>query len=356
MNVNEGGKGAASPGAATADGGNAHLEYLCVDDFIRTVVDARAVKTAFELGLIDHLLRVRSSGSAALERVLGVDRHGLQFLLALLRANRVVDVRGTTVTLQRGFLAALHYRDLLETKLDFADYFTALVKDPARFMGQGRLYELFDYRRCFEPTIENYQRTRVWMRLTSALTRYEAQACMRLHDFSGYRRMLDVGGNSGEFALQLCRVNPALRTVVLDLPLVCEIGLEHVLGEPEHPRITFVKSDIRNNPLPQGCDLIAFKSMLHDWQEADARRFVAKAMQALNPGGTLLIFERGPLEVADAAPPFSMLPILLFFRSYRSPSVYLGLLEELGFSDARCREIKLDTPFFLVTANKPPSA
>jgi len=32
------------------------------------------------------------------------------------------------------------------------------------------------------------------MRLTSTLTRYEAAACMELHDFSGYRRMLDIGG------------------------------------------------------------------------------------------------------------------------------------------------------------------
>ena len=153
--------------------------------------------------------------------------------------------------------------------------------------------------------------------------------------------------------MQLCRRHPGLCGTVLDLPLVCEIGMEHVLPEPEHPRITFIKADIRRDPVPGGYDLIAFKSMLHDWPDEDAAHFIAKASQSLNPGGTLLIFERGPIHVGKAAPPFSMLPTLLFFRSYRPPSLYMGQLEALGFREVVCREIELDTPFFLVTARKP---
>lgn len=337
------------------------LQYLTVDDFIRTLVDARALKTAFELGLIDHLLERGASAIAALERALGVDPPGLRFLLDLLAVNQVIDQRGREVSLHERFAVALRYRDLLEMKLDFAgfvmndfaDLFTALIKDPGRFTGKARLFELFDYRRGLEPTIENYQRTRGWMRLTSTLTRYEALGCMRLHDFGGYRRMLDIGGNSGEFIVQLCRRHPELCGTVLDLPLVCEIGMEHVLPEPEHTRITFIKADIRKDPVPAGYDLIVFKSMLHDWPDEDAARFIAKASQSLNPGGTLLIFERGPIHVGKAAPPFSMLPILLFFRSYRPPSLYMRQLEALGFEEIVHREIELDTPFFLVTARKP---
>src|SRR5207249_8583646 len=135
------------------------------------------------------------------------------------------------------------------------------VRDPSGFTGQARLYQLFDYRRCLDLRPENFAPTRAWMRITSALTRYEAQACMELHDFALHRRVLDIGGNSGEFVLQLCRRYPELHGTVLDLPLVCEIGMEHVLAEPEHPRISFVKSDVRSEPLPLGFDLIAFKSM-----------------------------------------------------------------------------------------------
>ena len=346
--------------SANAPTAGSDLEFLCVDEFIRTLVDARALKTAFELGLVDYLLEHRSSGFEALARAIRVDRTGLRFLLDLLGANHVVEERDGKARLSRRFALALRYRDLLETKLDFAgftmndfaDLFTAMVKNPGDGTPRGRLFELFDYRRCFDPTIENYQRTRAWMRLTSTLTRYEARACMQLHDFGRYRRMLDIGGNSGEFILQLCRKFPELRGTVLDLPLVCEVGMEHVLAEPEHPRITFVKADIRNDPLPAGYDLVTFKSMLHDWPEEEADRFITKAARSLSPGGTLLIFERGPIQARTTAPPFSILPILLFFRSYRLPAVYMRRLEALGLQDIELREIELDTPFFLVTARK----
>lgn len=346
--------------SANEHGASDDLEFLCVDDFIRSLVGARALKTAFELGLIDYLLERRPGSVEAMEKALGIDRPGSQLLLNLLAANEVVHQRDGEIGLHERFLAALRYRDLLETKLDFAgftlndfaDLFTALIRDPRGFVGQARLFELFDYRRCLQSTMENYERTKGWMRVTSTLTRYEARACMRLHDFSRYRRMLDIGGNSGEFVLQLCRRHSELRGTVLDLPLVCEIGMEHVLPEPEHPRITFVKADVRTDPLPSGYDLIAFKSMLHDWPEEDANRFITKASRALDPGGTLLIFERAPIHGRREVPPFSMLPALLFFRSYRPPSVYAKALEALGFRDVECREIELDTPFFLVTARK----
>jgi SAM-dependent methyltransferase len=191
------------------------------------------------------------------------------------------------------------------------------------------------------------------MRLTTALSRYEASAAELLYDFSRHRRMLDIGGNSGEFVLRLCRQHPALRATVFDLPVVCEIGMEHVLSEPEHDRISFVKGDVRKDPLPAGCDLISFKSMLHDWPARDAALFVAKAAQALAPGGRIMIFERAPMRFKDIAPPLSLLPTLLFFRSYRPASEYLTQLGQLGFQDLHCRDIDLDSPFYMVTGRKP---
>ena len=270
-------------------GAKGELGFLAVDRFISSMVDARALKTALELGLIDRLLAQRSGSVEALGRALGVDAPGLRLLLDLLAANGVVEERAGDVRLGKGFLDALLYRDLLEVKLDFAgfsindfaDLFTALIKEPHGFAERARMFQLFDYRRCSEPSRENYAQVRAWMRITSTLTRYEARACMHLHDFSSYRRALDVGGNSGEFLLQLCRRHSQLTGAVLDLPLVCEIGMEHLLPEPEGSRIGFLKGDVRADPLPPGYDLISFKSMLHDWPAADAERFLAKAAHCL---------------------------------------------------------------------------
>lgn len=336
------------------------LGFLAVDAYMTTLIAARALKSAFELRLVDHLAEGGNGTDAALVRALKVDAQGLKFLLALLEANRVTERRRGVVALTEGFAQALRYRDLLEAKLDFAgalindyaDGFNDLVRNPEGFAGTARLYEIFDYRRCLVDTYENWQRTRGWMRLTTALTRYEARAFLQLHDFGAHRQLMDVGGNSGELALQACRQNPALSATVVDLPLVCDIGLEHVLEHPEHARIGFLARDMRTQPMPTGFDAISFKSMLHDWPEAEALAFLDKAAAAVEPGGSLLIFERGPLDLRNI-PPFSALPVMLFFRSYRPASVYMRHLQALGLQDVQRQDISLDTPFYLVSARRP---
>lgn len=335
--------------------------YLSAAGFLRGFVEAGALRTAFELRLIDVL---RARGTLAVEQLLpvtGSDAQGMRFLLDLLAANRVVVVRNGAVSLHPAFSAVLPYRELMAALIDqafvvsadYATLFTAAIADPQRFMRQARTFRLYDYGRCLQSTPENLQHTAAWLRLTTALTRHEAPVCLALHDLSGHRRLLDVGGNSGEFALQACRRHPALQAVVADLPVVCELGLEHVLAEPEAARIAFLPLDARRSALPRGFDLISFKSMLHDWPADDAQQLLARAVEALEPGGSVLIFERGPLALNGAVPPFSLLPLLMFFRAYRSPALYVNTLRRLGMVDVHCRHLQLDSPFFLLTARKP---
>lgn len=338
------------------------LDYLCVDSFMKTVVDARALVTAFELQLIDYLSENQASTVEDLKRVFQVDAQGLQLLLHLLIANQVIEESNSEIKLSRYFKKALQYRDLLEAKLEFAHFvlpdftnlFTALIVNADQFGRNARTFELFCYQRGFDYSPENYELTKRWVRITTALTKYEAQVCMQYHNFGRYRRVLDIGGNSGEFVLQICKKYPNVHATVFDLPLVCEVGLEHVRSEPEADRIAFIKGDALTDELPNGFDLITFKSMLHDWPENEAEQFIARASQSLEPGGALLIFERGPLEVGETTLPYSMIPFLLFFHSFRSPVTYEEQLRALRFQDIKVEKIDLETPFYLITARKRP--
>jgi hypothetical protein len=51
-----------------------------------------------------------------------------------------------------------------------------------------------------------------------------------------------------------------------------------------------------------------------------------------------------------------MLPILLFFRSYRDPDLYANHLRDRGFVAIERREVDLDTRFSVLTARKPGGA
>lgn len=336
------------------------FDYLCVDAFLTTLVDARALAAALELGVVDTLSGEVERSAAQLEATCRADPRGLRLLLDLLRGNGVVEVCPGGFRLTPRFRFALAYRDLLEAKLafarlvlpDFVEGFPVLVRTPAHFVRSSGVFDLFDYSRAEACTPENLEHTRRWIRLTTAWTRYEAGVCMRHHDFSAHRRVLDIGGNSGEFVLRLCRTHPDLQGTVLDLPAVCRIGREHVQGEPEADRITFLEGNALKDDLPEGFDLVSFKSTLHDWPEAEARRLMAKACKSLALGGTLVIFERAQMGASAASRSFAALPFLLFSPWFRSPGFYADCLRDVGFQDIDMQDIALDTPFFLVRGRK----
>jgi SAM-dependent methyltransferase len=351
-----------TPAASTSQGSGLFPgEYLCVDRFLAGVVEVQALKTALKLGVIDFVERHPNCTRETIGSELGLDNQGLTLLLDLLAANGVVETDHAGVRLTDRFTRALSYRDLLECKIEFADLlapdvierFDLLIADPGRFMVASRVFDLFDYRRALERTPENFAATVRWVRLTTALTRYEAGACLHHHDFATYRRVMDIGGNSGEFALQLCKAYPQLEVTVFDLPVVCDIGVEHLKGHSEADRIAFVRGDALRDPLPKGFDLITFKSMLHDWPQELVERLLTRAVESLNPGGTILIFERGPLEVTARPVHYERIPMLVFFRSFRSPDVYMQCFVKLGLTGGRSRKIALEMPFFMVTAQKP---
>ncbi len=336
------------------------FDYLRVDEFMKGAVESRALGTAFELGIIDYLVKTRHTDFEELLSVFKLDRQGLGLIVDLLRANRVVEEDQGEIILSSGFIKALPYIDLMKAKLDFAnlvaadftDLFTAMIRSPDEFFSRSRTFKLFSYGRCFERTPQNYELVKRWMGYTTALTRHEAMVCMKYYDFSRHTRILDIGGNSGEFALRICRKFPGVDATVYDLPLVCDIGEDHVSREPEAERISFLKGDALSDPVPAGFDLITFKSMLHDWPDREAGVLIERAANALAPGGTILIFERLPLELQRGTAPFSIIPFLLFFRSFRMPERYQEQLTRIGFKNIKIEKIVLETPFMLITAEK----
>lgn len=337
------------------------IDYLCVDEFIKDMVNARALTTAFELNIIDTL----HAGNPVTDEILKKDfpqiSGGLQLLVRLLTDSGVLESSEGQYRLTTNFVAALRYRDILLAKLDFAhiaahdfiDSFSFLIAAPGQFMKRSGMFRLFNYALALEATPENRQRTERWVRITTVLTKYEAQACLSLSGFGNHRKMLDIGGNSGEFALQACRTCPQLEATVFDLPVVCDIGYSHVCTNPESKRIHFIKGNARADAFPGGFDLITFKSMLHDWPEEEARKFLCKACNVLEPGGKLLIFERGPFEIGESGLSYSNIPILLFAHTLRSPDLYMKCLAENGFQQIAVQWIKLEMPFFIVTGVKP---
>ncbi len=335
-------------------------KYLCVDNYLTDFLHTQILKSAFETGLIDLLTENSRIGLQELCDTLSIDREGARLLIDLLEQNRVVRQAGSKISLTEEFTEALKYRNLLEVKIEFANYlapdianrFKDYILDMDSFMAQSAIFDLFSYHRCYESSKANLATTRKWMNYTTILTQYEAEVFLQHHCISHCKSAMDIGGNSGEFILQLCRANPALMGTVVDLPLVCDIGMEHVNGQAEADRIQFHKADALQDNLPKGFDLITFKSILHDWPDAAVDTYISRAYDSLRLNGDLVIFERVRGDSPAHFPVYGNLPVFIFMRFYRNADLYCRLLEKYGFSEIKIINIQLEMPFVIVSAKK----
>jgi len=334
--------------------------FACVDRHLATETEARALALALDLGWIDRLA-VGSVPANRLPSAAGMPDTAVALVLSLLSAAGVATPTPGGVALTAAFRETLRFRDLLEARLwflgevspDVHRHFGALLTDLPAFMERATVFELFRYDRCFDVKPENLALSGRWVAYTTTLTRYEAPACWSRVDPRGATRLLDLGGNSGEFARQACVVAPRLHATVFDLPVVCALGRRHVADLPGGERLSFVSGDLRHDALPQGHDLVSFKSVLHDWPDEFALAFVDRAIGALAPGGRLVIFERATIPLDRRRLSHAMSANLVFLPFFRDARFYLDALARHGLGDIRCETVELDMPFHLITGTKP---
>ncbi|OEO29808.1 hypothetical protein VW23_001820 [Devosia insulae DS-56] len=329
-----------------------------VDAVLASELGARALDRALVLGWIDRLAN-EDLEPRELPKAAELTPTGLALLLGQLKASGVLE-GANSIGLTAGFRQVLEARDLLEARLwfllaiakDVHERFALLLADPGAFVQQAEVFRLFDYSRALTTSPEHLAATARWVSYTTALTKYEGPLLSPLLGLEATRKLLDVGGNSGEFALHLAAIHPHLSATVVDLPAVCQLGARNVVYRPGAERVSFAPRDIRAERLPGPVDTVVFKSVLHDWPEDMAARFIAAAREALYPGGRLLIVERAPELALDQPMPFSMLANLIFLPFFRPASAYAKLLEAQGFVVETVRSVVLDMPFQVIAARK----
>jgi len=181
-----------------------------------------------------------------------------------------------------------------------------------------------------------------------------ATGMARNGDFSGVRRLLDVGGGSGCFCIALAQLYPELQCTVMDLPEVCALAQEYAAAEGVGGRIGTAALDMFRDPWPEGHDALFFSNIFHDWEPERCLELARKAFGVLPPGGRIYLHEMllsdtrtGPLPAIS----FSM-SMLLFTRGKQYSAGELdAMLRECGFRDVAV------TPTYgyysLVTAVRP---
>jgi SAM-dependent methyltransferase len=108
-------------------------------------------------------------------------------------------------------------------------------------------------------------------------------------DLTGRRRLLDLGGGPGTYAVHFCLQNPDLAATIFDLPTSCAFaeGVVDRFGLSE--RINFSGGNFDEDDLPGGFDAVWISHILHSEDEQECLTLLRKAVDALEPGGLLLV-------------------------------------------------------------------
>jgi hypothetical protein len=167
-----------------------------------------------------------------------------------------------------------------------------------------------------------------------------------LIDLGGRRQLLDLGGGPGTYAIHFCRENPELKATVFDLPTTRPFAEETIRKFGLSDRIDFREGNYLVDELVGGYDVAWLSHILHGEGQDDCRQIIGKAVEALNPGGMILIHEFILDNTMDAPlfPALFSLNMLLGTSSGRaySEEQLTGMLGDAGVKNIN--RIRFDTP------------
>jgi ubiquinone/menaquinone biosynthesis C-methylase UbiE len=173
-----------------------------------------------------------------------------------------------------------------------------------------------------------------------SLSTYTARVLAEADDLSGYTQLLDVGGGSGAYDIELCKRYPGLRATIYDLPFVAEIAADKVAEAGLSDRIgTFAGDFFADLRFPPGHDLVLFSMIMHDWSEEEDRDLLRKAYDVLPSRGGVMISELLVNDERTGPPPAALMSLNMLIeteggRNY-TPAEYGRWLSDVGFTDVR---------------------
>jgi demethylspheroidene O-methyltransferase len=228
---------------------------------------------------------MRAAASLQLLHARGDGTFGLGFKGAAL-----IDNPGVCAMIEHN---ALLYRDL-------ADPIEFLRRTPPN----GELARFWGYAAQGDDSFLQAAETAAYSRLMTVSQEMVAEEVLGAVSFEHHRRLLDVGGGHGAFALAVARAWPRMSVAVFDLPSVVA-GAAAAARAAGIDRLRCHEGDFVRDPLPEGADVISLVRVLHDHDDRVVQRLLQEAARVLPPGGMVIVAEpmRGggaQARVADA--------------------------------------------------------
>lgn len=316
--------------------------------------DSCILFAASDLGIFTAVAELSEAGSEAIANRLALDRRATELLLDGCVAAGLLEKTGAG------------YRNTAESAAFLVrgkpgDLSGALLYNRDVYSAWGKLKELVRNGKPVEaPEVhlgDDLERTRNFVLSMHHRALSIGRTVTGLLDLSGRRRLLDVGGGPGTYAVMAARNNPELHCTVLDLPPIVRIADELIAQQGFSGRVTTMAGDYHSTPFPPGQDAIHFFGMLHQETPEAIRDLFRRAWHALNPGGVVHIMDM-MTDSTHTAPKFSALFAVNMALTTHNGWVFADSelrewLMEAGFTGFQVQPLPAPMPHWIASARKP---
>jgi ubiquinone/menaquinone biosynthesis C-methylase UbiE len=261
-------------------------------------ISFEVLRCAVTLNIFDELDKKQGQTLDELSASLNLERYPLQICLrALDYLKLVITIDGHYYNQPVNTMSFLtKYRDIFhfDTQLDYMHH----IVGPACFYleqsvlsnkPQG-LYNLFGKDCNFYDAIsKDKERMTYFDAFMKNITNRNKDRVTSDPFFSRHKRVLDVGGSTGDIAISLAQYHPELQVTVLDFPEVVKIASQKFKDCGFEKRLHTCTGDPLK-ALPAGYDCILFFHFFDIFSPTDIEILLRNAYEALPSGGSIGIF------------------------------------------------------------------
>ncbi len=117
----------------------------------------------------------------------------------------------------------------------------------------------------------------------------QARIIAAMLDLKDVGKMLDVGGGSAAFSMELVRKNPAIQAIVFDLPHVIPLTKKYVKEAGLLNNFSFLEGNYLSGNFGSGYDLVLLSAIVHINNYKQNEELINKCADSLNKNGRVII-------------------------------------------------------------------
>ena len=124
----------------------------------------------------------------------------------------------------------------------------------------------------------------------SSVTAATNEAITSLYDFSGFKKLVDVGGGHGGLITSVLKLNPQLKGILFDAPQVIEGARAKIEAAGVADRCETVAGDFFKS-VPEGGDAYIMKWIIHDWDDERAITILKNCRNRMPLNGRVILVD-----------------------------------------------------------------